>query len=223
MRDYLILVGVQLKGLFGINRFFRQKGSGAGKTARAVGASLLILFAIAFFVGAAALYNYFFLADLHVSAREDLLYSAAFGFLFLILLLTYLFLTAGSLYGGKDYELLASCPVSHRTVVLSKLTGYYLIGLLITVVYMVPAMVFYALYASVSPFFYPVAVCNLLFIPMFPLAASLEQLLVIGIQLLAHDRIRILQDLEFLGRHLADDADCKSWSRERLAMHDVIR
>lgn len=34
MRDYLILVGVQLKGLFGINRFFRQKGSGAGKTAR---------------------------------------------------------------------------------------------------------------------------------------------------------------------------------------------
>ena len=30
MRDYLILVGVQLKGLFGINRFFRQKGSGAG-------------------------------------------------------------------------------------------------------------------------------------------------------------------------------------------------
>ena len=86
MRDYLILVGVQLKGLFGINRFFRQKGSGAGKTARAVGASLLILFAIAFFVGAAALYNYFFLADLHVSAREDLLYSAAFGFLFLILL-----------------------------------------------------------------------------------------------------------------------------------------
>ena len=155
MRDYLILVGVQLKGLFGINRFFRQKGSGAGKTARAVGASLLILFAIAFFVGAAALYNYFFLADLHVSAREDLLYSAAFGFLFLILLLTYLFLTAGSLYGGKDYELLASCPVSHRTVVLSKLTGYYLIGLLITVVYMVPAMVFYALYASVSPFFYP--------------------------------------------------------------------
>lgn len=69
MRDYLILVGVQLKGLFGINRFFRQKGSGAGKTARAVGASLLILFAIAFFVGAAALYNYFFLADLHVSAR----------------------------------------------------------------------------------------------------------------------------------------------------------
>ncbi len=173
MRDYLILVGVQLKGLFGINRFFRQKGSGAGKTARAVVASLLILFAIAFFVGAAALYNYFFLADLHVSAREDLLYSAAFGFLFLILLLTYLFLTAGSLYGGKDYELLASCPVSHRTVVLSKLTGYYLIGLLITVVYMVPAMVFYALYASVSPFFYPVAVCNLLFIPMFPLAVSL--------------------------------------------------
>ena len=37
MRDYLILVGVQLKGLFGINRFFRQKGSGAGKAARAVG------------------------------------------------------------------------------------------------------------------------------------------------------------------------------------------
>lgn len=108
-----------------------------------------------------------------MSAREDLLYSAAFGFLFLILLLTYLFLTAGSLYGGKDYELLASCPVSYRTVVLSKLTGYYLIGLLITVVYMVPAMVFYALYASVSPLFYPVAVCNLLFIPMFPLAVSL--------------------------------------------------
>lgn len=29
MRDYLILVGVQLKGLFGINRFFRIKREAA--------------------------------------------------------------------------------------------------------------------------------------------------------------------------------------------------
>ena len=145
MRDYLILVGVQLKGLFGINRFFRQKGSGAGKAARAVGASILILFAIAFFVGAAALSMGAMIdavvkeltknADLHVSAREDLLYSAAFGFLFLILLLTYLFLTAGSLYGGKDYELLASCPVSYRTVVLSKLTGLLLAAIAAQVIF----------------------------------------------------------------------------------------
>jgi len=54
------------------------------------------------------------------------------------------------------------------------------------------------------------------------LAGLLEQARVVGVQLLAHDGVGVLQDLQLLGAHCADDADGQARARERLAVHDVL-
>ncbi len=50
-----------------------------------------------------------------------------------------------------------------------------------------------------------------------------EKILVVGIQLLAHDGIGVTQDAELLGRHLANDANGQARTRERLAVHHLLR
>ena len=54
------------------------------------------------------------------------------------------------------------------------------------------------------------------------LAGLLEQALVVGVQLLAHDGVGVLQDLQLLGVHVADDADGQTRAREGLAVHDAV-
>ena len=46
---------------------------------------------------------------------------------------------------------------------------------------------------------------------------------VVGVELLAHDSVSVLEDLELLLVDRADDADGKTRARERLAEHDVTR
>lgn len=170
MRNYLLFVQLQLRGLFGAGRLSQKKGKRGGL--RLAGFALAALGGGAFFIGAAVLYNWFFLTDLHEIGKPELLYPAAFNLLFLILLLTYLFLTAGSLHGGKDYELVASLPVSHGTVVLAKLTGYYVLGVLISAAYMIPTMCLCGADQS-SAWFYPVAVLILFLLPLLAFAPAL--------------------------------------------------
>ena len=54
------------------------------------------------------------------------------------------------------------------------------------------------------------------------LAGLLEEARVVLVQLLAHDRVGVLQDLELLGAHRADDANRQAGARERLTVHDVL-
>lgn len=51
----------------------------------------------------------------------------------------------------------------------------------------------------------------------------LKQTLVVGIELLAHDGIGVLEDLELLLIDRADDTDGKTRAREGLTEHDVTR
>ena len=55
------------------------------------------------------------------------------------------------------------------------------------------------------------------------LAGLLKQALVVGIELLAHDGVGILEDLELLLVDRADDADGQTRAWERLTEHDVTR
>ena len=49
-----------------------------------------------------------------------------------------------------------------------------------------------------------------------------EQALIVGVQLLAHDGVGILQDVQLLRVHIADDADGQARPREGLAVHNVV-
>ena len=55
------------------------------------------------------------------------------------------------------------------------------------------------------------------------LAGLLKQTLVVGIELLAHDGVGVLEDLELLLVDRADDADGQARAREGLTEHDVAR
>ena len=55
------------------------------------------------------------------------------------------------------------------------------------------------------------------------LAGLLKQTLVVSIQLLAHDSVGVLEDLELLLIDRTDNADGQTRARERLAEHDMTR
>jgi ABC-2 type transport system permease protein len=87
----------------------------------------------------------------------------------LVTLISVLFSSKNILFGFKDYDMQASLPVKHSSIVASRLFIMYFYELLITMVILIPAAVVYAWYVQVQALFYIYFILTLLLIPLLPL------------------------------------------------------
>ena len=161
MRAFVLLLKIQLLGLFGINKALHVDAARAKRTIGLVALAVVALVAI--------------VAAYVVSVAETLVSA---GFVEYVPLMAVLvgavagavaaFLKAnGVLFAFKDYDLVMSLPVPTATVVLSRIASLYAMGAAFGLLVMVPAFAVYALHAGVSVMG---VVCMALAVVLAPLA-----------------------------------------------------
>ena len=161
MRAFVLLLKIQLLGLFGINKALHADAARAKRTIGLVALAVVALVAI--------------VAAYVVSVAETLVSA---GFVEYVPLMAVLvgavagavaaFLKAnGVLFAFKDYDLVMSLPVPTATVVLSRIASLYAMGAAFGLLVMVPAFAVYALHAGVSVMG---VVCMALAVVLAPLA-----------------------------------------------------
>ncbi|MDD2647915.1 MAG: hypothetical protein PHI27_01155 [Eubacteriales bacterium] len=168
MRDFLTLFKMQMRCR--LRSLIPSKDQGRSKQARrALGMAVLFLFA-----GASVLwmlieiYRTAFSA-MHTMGIEEMLISFAVLVSMTITLVMSLFYVTSVMYMGKDAELLASLPVSSRSLFYSKFVQVIIseIGFAIAVV--VPAVIIYGIGMGMGALFYIKLIPVILFLPCIPI------------------------------------------------------
>ena len=133
MKPFILLLKIQLLGLFGINKTLHADPAKAKRTLAlaALVVAAVVLFASAYSAG---------VAQGLVQIGLGAIAGAVAAFL----------KTNGVLFGFKDYDLVMSLPVPTSSVVLSRIASLYAMSLLFGVLVMVPAFAVYASAAGVS-------------------------------------------------------------------------
>ena len=133
MKPFILLLKIQLLGLFGINKTLHADPAKAKRTlARAaLVVAAVVLFASAYSAGVAQGLVQIGLAEAVplVAVLVGAIAGAVAAFL----------KTNGVLFGFKDYDLVMSLPVPTSSVVLSRIASLYAMSLLFGVLVMVPA------------------------------------------------------------------------------------
>lgn len=143
-----ILLKKQLAELF--QRFFQDRKSGKRRVGRS--ATLIAVFFLILLVSLGGVF--FFLAwsmrDL-IKVGMDWLYFLLNSILALALgVFGSVFNTYASLYQAKDNDLLLSMPIPVRSILITRLLGVYLMGLLYSSIILLPSIIVYYLTAKLS-------------------------------------------------------------------------
>ena len=138
MKPFILLLKIQLLGLFGINKTLHADPAKAKRTLAlaALVVAAVVLFASAYSAGVAQGLVQIGLAEAVplVAVLVGAIAGAVAAFL----------KTNGVLFGFKDYDLVMSLPVPTSSVVLSRIASLYAMSLLFGVLVMVPAFAVYA-------------------------------------------------------------------------------
>lgn len=76
------------------------------------------------------------------------------------------------LFSPKDNDMLLAMPIKKSTIVLARLVKFYVFELLYCLIFLLPAILAYAMNVTVEPSYYLVAVTMLLLVPVIPIAVS---------------------------------------------------
>ena len=88
----------------------------------------------------------------------------AFGSVFILALSIFRM----DIFDGKDYDLLASLPISKKTIIASKLINIYIFNLLLICIIMIPLYIAYSKVVLYSNIFLIFAIISILIIPIIP-------------------------------------------------------
>lgn len=166
MKPFILLLKIQLLGLFGINKTLHADPAKAKRTLAlaALVVAAVVLFASAYSAGVAQGLVQIGLAEAVplVAVLVGAIAGAVAAFL----------KTNGVLFGFKDYDLVMSLPVPTSSVVLSRIASLYAMSLLFGVLVMVPAFAVYASAAGVSAVGVACVALSIVLAPLLPLAAA---------------------------------------------------
>lgn len=124
--------------------FYDAKKNKKRSTGSTVMLIIMYIFIMVFFLGAIFTFLAVTLCGSFVSAGMGWLYFALFGLLAILLgAFGSVFNTYSGLYLSKDNDLLLSMPIPVRYIMISRLLGVYLMGLMYSGVVIVPAVVVY--------------------------------------------------------------------------------
>jgi len=87
-------------------------------------------------------------------------------------LVTTIYKVHGSLFGFKDYDMMMSLPIPASTVITSRMVILYSLNILFTLIAVIPSLIVYQMYATVSFTFWPIAIVAMLFIPLIPIVIA---------------------------------------------------
>lgn len=166
MRAFILLLKVQLLGLFGINKALHANPERAKRTLALVALGVVgIVALVAVYVGSMAttLVQYGLGESIPlIAVLAGSLAGAVAAFL----------KANGVLFGFRDYDLVMSLPVPTATVVLSRIASLYAMGALFGLLVMTPMFVVYAGSAGVSAVGVLFMTLSVVLAPLAPLAVA---------------------------------------------------
>ena len=164
MRAFVLLLKIQLLGLFGINKALHAD-RGDARSAPSALVALAVVALVAIRGGVRGRASRETLVERRVASKYVPLMAVLVG---AVAGAVAAFLKAnGVLFAFKDYDLVMSLPVPTATVVLSRIASLYAMGAAFGLLVMVPAFAVYALHAGVSVMG---VVCMALAVVLAPLA-----------------------------------------------------
>ena len=166
MREYWILAKLQLSSLFGINKMRHAKVTQEKKKGQKGVAGLVAMVGVLLWTS--TLYSGLMAESLSKMGQLPVLLGVmALGAGLLVLMFS-IFETKTVLFGGADYELLMSWPVSVTAVAASRITLMYAYNLAYTLLLLLPAGIVYGINAAPNWRFYPVYLVSALVLPALP-------------------------------------------------------
>lgn len=166
MREYWILVKIQLLSLFGINSIRHASDEAEKKRARK---NILLLLVMAIALGNVSV-TYGLMLFSALAGAERLVLELMITGISAFLLLISMFSVRGVLYAFKDYDLVMSWPVPRLCVAASRITTCYAYNLLYGILFVLPLLVLYAMKVRPSVAFYLLSPVFLLLVPAAPTA-----------------------------------------------------
>ena len=166
MSNTWILFKAQIKGVFTMEKIHggrNTKGLGRTLLTGLIGFSFLVLWAMVFGY-------YYLIGEVGKSmGTPEITMGLAFAGASVFVLVTTIYKGASTLFNRGDYDILMPLPVAQRHIAASKLLLLYAINLLVTLFFLLPAVIIYAIMASPSLLFYPLAIIGIVFLPVVPM------------------------------------------------------
>ncbi len=166
MSKLAALTWLELRGLYGINKWRHTRDARARGRYRLLAGAFAVLLALAvFYVGGLAwglcALGLAFAVPAYLAVLASLL-ILAFG----------IFKAGPLLFSSKGYDLLAAMPVKPGAVAASRLAALYAEDLLLALVILLPGCGVYAVLQRPGLWFYPAALVGWLLLPAIPLVVS---------------------------------------------------
>ncbi len=166
MNELRTLTALELRNLYGFNKFRHTKDKKAKNNYRLLfGAFVMLIAMVVFYVGA-LVYGLCTLGMGSVVMAYLTVIASLLVFAFGI------FKAGNQIFGHKGYDLLASMPVCQSSIVISRFLAMYAEDSILTLVVMVPGLGVYAILQKPDVGFYLTAIMGSLLIPAIPLVAS---------------------------------------------------
>lgn len=89
-----------------------------------------------------------------------------------IILMEGIYKSGDLLFRPRDNDMLLAMPIKKSTIVLVRVMKFYIFELLYCMIFLLPAIIAYAMNATVRPSYYLVALTALLILPIIPIAIS---------------------------------------------------
>ncbi|EHJ01783.1 hypothetical protein CDLVIII_5301 [Clostridium sp. DL-VIII] len=172
---YTLLTKMQLYNLFGINRMIHSKVKKERNHIVFIGSFSLILFAFML------VYSTLFVRTCIRLGLIDILPSFMLTISFLITLFFTFIKGSNMLFGVNDYDMVMSLPVTSTQVVLSRLTSVYILNILIGVIALAPASIFFGNLLNEPISFYIMILFTLFLSPLIPMIIAIALSTVITI------------------------------------------
>lgn len=169
MREYLLLVKLQLLSLFGINKARHATDDAERKKAKK---NVLLLAVMVIALGNAAVtYTKLLLMALPGSEESALALMAAGISAFLLMIST--LSVKGVLFAFGDYDTVMSWPVPRPAVAAARITALYAYNLAYSIMFTLPMAALYAFTVHPKGGYYPMAILLLPLLPMLPTAVGM--------------------------------------------------
>ena len=168
MSNFWLLFKVNLASLLTFNGKNKQK-----KKAQVAKLSSVALVYLIIIGGVGAMYSFIFAEMLKLSGKIIELVPTMIGLSAVLSFAFSFYAVSNVLYGYKDYDLLASLPVTKVSIILSKLSAMLLIDVVFAVFIGVPALVFYGLNATLTVGFVLKTLLYAVLSPLVPIALSI--------------------------------------------------
>ncbi|HEX3026417.1 MAG TPA: hypothetical protein VHR42_04215, partial [Clostridia bacterium] len=172
MKQYFILLKLQIRSQFRLGGLKKGSGSGLGGALKKIGMAVLILFALAELLG---VYT-FMMLSLYQGAKAlnspEIVLTVSAACCALVIFAFGIFFILSVLFFAKDSEFLISLPVRQNHIFATKFTLIALREYPITLFIMLPPVIIYGIGSGRGAAYYVLALCAIILLPMIPLALS---------------------------------------------------